>query len=50
MAINIGRATRGVIDPDMIANGTIDPIKHTPLGVGPGTYNPLKNPKEARDK
>lgn len=49
MAINLGRAHRKPIDPDMIANGTIEPLKHTPNAVGPGAYNPLKNPKEARE-
>lgn len=50
MAINLGRAHRKPIDPETIAIGTIEPVKHTPINVGPGTYNPEKNPKEAREK
>ena len=50
MAINLGRAHRKPIDPEIICNGTIEPLKHTPNAIGPGTYNPQKNPKEAREK
>ena len=50
MAINLARGHRKPIDPYTVAEGTIEPVKHTPGSVAPGTYNPEKNPKEAREK
>ena len=42
MSINLQRAERKTKE--------IEPIKTTPLTVGPGTYNPLVDPREAREK
>lgn len=40
MAINLGRSQRE----------SIKPSKATPAQIGPGTYNPLKDYKESREK
>ena len=40
MAINLGRSQRE----------SIKPSKATPAQIGPGTYNPLKDFKESREK
>ena len=51
MAINLGRSQREVIQAHgEVHHKSIRPSKATPNSIGPGTYNPLKDYKEAREK